>query len=167
MEHETPEPSNQSEKGKDGIRTSRKNIKFTVKRRQRGKRKSAKSIKKNIRFLGVNAAGLRPKLTTFKKIVSELKPSLFFIEETKYKDEGKLKVDNYSIFEKVRESRDGGGGLAIGCEKDLHPVWVREGEEDVETLSIEISVKAMKIRCVIGYGCQENDKIDKKKEIFR
>ena len=51
----------------------------------------------------------------------DLQPSVFFVEETKYKDTGKLKFDNYVIFELVRENREG-GGLALGCAKDLKPV---------------------------------------------
>ena len=84
------------------------------------------------------------------------------VEESKYKDEGKLKLDNYVIFELVRKSRDGGGGLALGCEKQLHPVWVREGNDEVEALSVIISVKEMKIRCCIAYGCQETDLVERK-----
>ena len=64
---------------------------------QRGKRKSAKSFTKSLRLLGVNAAGLRSKLTTFKKVLLELKPSVFFIEESKYKEIEKFKFEN-SIF---------------------------------------------------------------------
>ena len=62
------------------------------------------------------------------------------------KDEGKIKLDDYVVFEKVRKNRDGGGGLALGCIKELKPIWVREGEEQVEALSVEIFVKTMKIR---------------------
>ena len=58
---------------------------------------------------------------TFRKVLTELKPSVFFIEETKYKDTGK--------FDLVRKSRDGGGSLAIGYAKELKPAWVREGDE--------------------------------------
>ena len=136
-----------SEKAENGIKILRRNIKVPTKRKtRRGRRNRAKSFKKELRFLGVNSAGLRPKMFTFKKILSELKPSVFFIEETKYKDEGKIKLDsNYTVFERVRKSKDGGGGVALGCDKQLHPVWVREGEEDVEALSVEISVKDMKV----------------------
>ena len=75
----------------------------------------------------------------------------------------KIKLDsNYTVFERVRKSKDGGGGVALGCDKQLHPVWVREGEEDVEALSVEISVKDMKIRCCVSYGFQENEIIEKK-----
>ena len=131
---------------------------MSTKKTRRGRRRRAKVLRKQLRFLGVNSAGLRSKLSTFKKILSELKPSVFFIEETKFKDEGKIKLDsNYAIFEQVRKSRDGGGGLAIGCDKQLHPVWLREGEDDVEALSVEISAKEMKIRCCVAYGCQENE----------
>ena len=64
--------------------------------------------------MGINAAGLRSKLLTFKKVINELQPSVFFIEETKFKDSGKLKIENYDIFELVRGSRDGGGGWITG-----------------------------------------------------
>ena len=60
-----------------------------------------------MRFLGVNSAGLRSKLMTFKKVIEELKPSVFFIEETKFKDAGKFKIDNFVIFELVRKHSNG------------------------------------------------------------
>ena len=115
-----------------------------------------------LRLLGVNAAELNSKLFTFKKIISELQPSIFFVEETKYKVPGKLKIENFFIFERVRETKDGGGGLALGVAKDLKPVWVREGNDSVEALSVEITVKNMNIRCCVAYGCQETENIEKK-----
>ena len=111
--------------------------------------------------MGVNAAGIRPKIFTFKKVLAELKPSIFFIEETKYKEEGKLKLEDYHVFEKVRKNKDGGGGLALGCKKQLKPVWLREGQE-VEALSVEIFVSNKSIRCCGAYGVQENDTKEKK-----
>ena len=77
-----------------------------MKKRRRGKRNRAKHISKSLRFLGVNSAGLKQKLSTFKKVIKELEPSVFFIEESKFREEGKFKIDNYIIFELVRESRD-------------------------------------------------------------
>ena len=134
-------------------------------RAKRGKRKSTKTYKKSLRFLGVNAAGLRSKLMTFRKVITELRPSVFFIEETKFKDTGKLKVENYVIFELVRKTMNG-GGLALGCDKDLQPAWLREGGEQVEALSVQIFVKDMKIRCCIAYGCQENELIERKEAFW-
>ena len=86
---------------------------------------------------------------------------MFFIEETKLKDVGKVKFDNYILFEKPRKKKTSGGGIAIGCIEELNPVWVKEAEDDVEALSIEIFVKKMKIRCCVTYGLQENEEIDK------
>ena len=102
---------------------------------------------------------------TFKKVLSELNPSVFLIEETKFKDIGKLKLQNYITFELVRQSRDGGGGLALGCAKELQPAWVREGDDQVEALSVDIFVKSMKIRCCVAYGCQETD-LKERKDAF-
>ena len=73
-----------------------------------------------------------------------------------------MKIENYVIFEKVRSKKENGGGLAIGCIPELKPMWVREGDDLVEALSIDIFVKNMKIRCCVGYGCQEGDSIEKK-----
>ena len=99
---------------------------------------------------------------TFKKVINELNPSVFFIEESKLKNEGKLRLDPYIIFEAVRETKEG-GGLAIGCLKELKPVFLRKAENEIESLSVEISVQKMKIRCVVAYGPQENDLMEKKK----
>ena len=38
---------------------------------------------------------------------------------------------------------------------DLSPVWVGEGENETESLSVEITVNDFKIRCVAAYGPQE------------
>ena len=119
-----------------------------------------------MRLLGVNSAGLRSKLSTFRKILTKLKPSVFFVEESKYKTIGKLKFANFVIFELLRKNKEG-GGLALGCAKELQPVWLREGDDFVEALSVEIFVKMMKIRCCIAYGCQENDNVDRKQAFWK
>ena len=137
---------------------SKKNI-------RRRKRKTIKPTAKNLRFLGVNAGGLQSKLLTLKKVLLELQPAVFFIEETKYKSEGKLKLENYEIFELTRKTKEG-GGLAIGCINSLSPVWVREGNENSEALSIEIFVNKFKIRCCAAYGPQETDRIEKKNQFW-
>ena len=99
----------------------RKNLKFKTKKpKNRRKRKRVLNVTKYLRFLGVNAAGLRSKLLTFKKVLNDLKPSVFFIEETKLKKEGSFKLANYDIFELVRKNKNGGGGLALGCDKNFN-----------------------------------------------
>ena len=144
----------------------RRDLKIRIKNNKRGKRKNTKNFSRNLRFLGVNAAGLKSKLLSFNKVLTELNPSVFFVEETKMKYEGRLKLKNYVVFEKIRQDKNG-GGIALGCIKDLNPVWVREGEGDIEALSVEISVKNMKIRCCVAYGFQENENIEKKNNFWK
>ena len=125
----------------------RSRVTKSIKRKlRRGKRRRTKNFVKTLRFLGVNSAGLKTKLLTFKKVLNELKPAVFFVEETKYKEVGKLKIDDYIVFELVREHGNNGGGLALGCIKELHPTLVREGNDDIEALSIEIFPRNMKTR---------------------
>ena len=49
-----------------------------MKKNRRGTRKGAKNVSKLLRFVGINSAGLKPKMSTFKKVLTELKPSVFF-----------------------------------------------------------------------------------------
>ena len=82
---------------------------------RRGKRKSLKTFKKSLRFLGINASGLKSKTMTFKKVLAELQPSVFFIQETMFKHEGQLKLgNNFIVYELLRQNRNG-GGLAEPC----------------------------------------------------
>ena len=122
--------------------------------------------------MGVNASGLRSKFTTFRKVISDLSPSVFFIQETKMPETGKKICGGYSVFELVRKSPEtktrgqAGGGLALWCLTDLKPVRVRDGGTEVEALSVNITVQKMIIRCVVAYGCQESDIIVKKNRFW-
>ena len=138
-----------------------------MKRTRRGKRKSSKKVEKALKFLGVNAAGLKSKLATFKKVVTEQDVNVFFLQETKAKTTGTFKLENFIIFEKVRTNQDGGGGIALGCQKDLCPVWVREGDKNVETISVNISIRSMSIRLCSAYGPQEDDNVDIKEAFWK
>ena len=88
-------------------------------------RKNRRSLRKNKRkicdkklvLVGVNSAILTSKLSSFEHLLNILEPSIFFIEETKMKTQGKIKTKNsqrYQIFELVRKDKCG-GGLAIGA----------------------------------------------------
>ena len=154
-----------------GMKTIRKDIKLKVENhKSKGlkyrKIKDKRYLEKSVRILGVNAAGLKSKLTSFRNVLNELKPAVFCVEETKLKDEGRIKIENYDIFEHVRKSRDGGGGLALGCLKELKGVLVRTGEDKVEALSVDLFFRNQKIRCCVAYGCQESDPVDKKKAFW-
>ena len=55
----------------------------------------------------------------------------------------------------------------MGCIKELKPIWVREGEDHVEALSVEIFAKTLKIRCCVASGCQETDAIERKDAFWK
>ena len=146
-----------------------KNIKTKLhkKRTVRGKRNCLRKYEQSLRFLGVNTAGLKSKFTSFKKVLMELKPCVFFAQETKFREEGNIKLgDEYIVYELLRKNEKGGGGLAIGCQQNLDPCLVSEGTEMVEAISVDIFIRNMKIRCCTAYGPQENDKTEKKEAFW-
>ena len=80
------------------------------------------------------------------------------------KTQGKIRTKNsfkYQVFELIRKDRSG-GGIAIGAVNDLNPVWISEGDDDIEILVIQIEVKEFRIRCIVAYGPQENEKPERK-----
>ena len=119
-------------------------------------------------MVGVNAAGIFSKLTSFDDMLFTLSPSVFFIQETKLYTAGKIKTtnsQNYQIFELNRTNKSG-GGLAIGALNDIEPVLISEGDDETEIIVVEISASRLEIRCICGYGPQENHNLEKKKKFW-
>ena len=98
--------------------------------------------------------------------MKDLEPSVFIVQESKFKEERTLNIDGFHIFDLVRKFKDG-GGLLIGCADELNPVLIRKGNDDIELITVEISVSSMTIRCCGAYGPQENSPIDKKEEFWK
>ena len=48
--------------------------------------------------MGINAAGIKSKLHSFKDVLENLKPTVFFLQEAKCSVTGKIDVDNYGIY---------------------------------------------------------------------
>ena len=97
-------------------------------------------------FAGKNPAGARLKWPTWKKIIRQSKVCLWTLQETKCSELNKLKMDNFIIYEKVRNMREG-GGVAIGAKKDLNPVLTAEGHDEIEAISIDIHPSKIIISC--------------------
>jgi hypothetical protein len=107
--------------------------------------------------MGANAAGISSKLPSLNHVLSELNSSIFFLEETKLKYYGTLKIEKpFIIYELNRKDRNG-GGIAIGLKEELKPVWISEGNDDTEVLVVEVDISNTRVRCVGGYRPQEND----------
>ena len=133
---------------------------------RRAKKRSKNKINQNnLNIIGMNAAGISSKLNSFNNIIRQLKPAIFFIEETKLKRQGRLKLKNYVVYELNRKDKNG-GGIAIGILEELKPVWISEGDDNIEVLTIEADINGLKTRCVGAYGPQEYEKIEKKKAFW-
>ena len=130
-------------------------------------------IGNSILIVGINAAGITQKMDSFDKLLFDLQPSIWMMEETKRKQNyPKMKANNltnYQVFELRREkTKDeggkglNGGGLAIGALHDLKPVLVRQGSDDVECLTIQVTTGPTTFLCVVGYGPQKDDSPERK-----
>ena len=116
-------------------------------------------------FAGVNPAGARSKWTTWKKIIRQSDASLWTMQETKCSQANQLKMDDFIIYEKVRDTKEG-IGVAIAAKKVLNPVLISEGEDDIETISIDIHPSKMVISCTSAYGPQQRDSLEKKSRFW-
>ena len=104
-------------------------------------------------------------MSSFDSFISQVHPSLFFLQETKFQKDGKLKhLKGYQIYELIRKTKQC-GGLAIGALEEIEPAFISEGDDTTEVLVIEVNL-GVKVRCVNGYGPQENDLMSKKTKFW-
>ena len=115
----------------------RKSVKIIVKKTRRGKRKAVKVATKSFLFADCT------------QVNSLKKDDLDFV-----------------VYEKVRNKK-AGGGVAIAAKKDLNPILIFEGEEDVEALTIDIHPKNIIISCTSAYGPQLRDTPEKKSNFWK
>ena len=125
------------------------------------KRKGKKKIKrggrknKNQSFVlfSTNAAGMKCKMESLKSELKSQNVAAFTIQETHFPKKGKLKIENYEIFEAIRKKNN--GGTMIGVQKSLNPMLIKEYSEEFELLVVEIKIRNKEIRIITGYGPQE------------
>ena len=138
-------------------------VKHTSKKvHRRGKRKSVQVKQQLFSAIGVNVNGIRGKWSTLKNVITKIKPLVWNIQETKCINEGGLKLKGYTVFEHIRSSQNGGGGLAMGCSINLSPILTRIGGDEAEALSVDIKLQKVNILMCTAYGPQNNDLSDKK-----
>ena len=128
-----------------------------------------RSFKKEFRLLSYNITSLQSRLLSFSHVLNDLKPKVWSLQETHMRKAGKIKFpgsDCYQIYELIRSDK-GGGGLAVGVCKELQSVWVRQGEGEVETLTVMVSVSDLSVRVTNGYGPQEYSSKDTKEQFWQ
>ena len=118
-------------------------------------------------ILGGNAAGLLNKKESFLRNISIFKPVVYFIQETKVNKKNKIQVEDYAIFENIR-NKTSGGGIMTAVHKALQPINVSEDVEGEEILVVEATIggNKRKIRLINGYGPQEGDDEKTRKSFY-
>ena len=136
------------------------------KNKKRVKRGGRKFNKKNESFtiFSTNAAGLKKKVHSLKNEIKKSNAAVFTIQESHYNKKGKLKIENFEIFEAIRKKQS--GGSLIGAHKALNPILISEYSEDFELIVIEIKIKNKEIRVMTGYGPQETWSEDERMPFF-
>ena len=159
----SPEPKPESKRNDSGLGNKSK-----TKRNRRKEKKKNKVQTNSLKVIGVNAAGLSSKLDSFEKLLCDEDPSVFCVQETKLKKSNQIKTEStkkFTIYELHRKNSNG-GGLCIGVHKSLRPVWVSQGDDEVECLAVEIWVDDFPIRIVTAYGPQLGDKLERKQKFW-
>ena len=80
------------------------NLKTKRSKNRRALNKNKDKNNKNIIVMGSNAAGLSSKMESFEHIVNLVKPSIFFLQKTKMRREGKIKLIKLETFKSKSSS---------------------------------------------------------------
>ena len=101
-------------------------------------------------MFGVNSAGIKCKLESLDVILNQLNPQIWTIQETKLKPNEKLKsevTNKYQIYYLYRKESQG-GGLAIGIDKEIESTLIKEGNDEVEAIVVQIMLDRFPIKVV-------------------
>jgi len=153
------EENNKIQKKSNKIIKPKKNIK------QKTSKKNRENDKVDLVLYTVNANSMKKKEHSLKNILKKIKAGVFTIQETNYAKKGKLEVENYDIYEAIRNKE--GGGTVIGVHKTLEPILIEEVSDEIELLVVEIKIEDKKIRVISGYGPQESWSVELRMKFFR
>ena len=147
-------------------------------RRSLKRNKKALVLTNNFTIYGNNCDKIGNKLESLNKVLNDLTPAVFMLQETKRKmADPPIKarnLSNYQVFELNREKdkKDGGkgtagGGIAIGVLHELKPGLTQQGDDDTECLSVQVTVENQDFLCVTGYGPQLGDPAERKEGFWK
>ena len=77
------------------------------------------------------------------------------MQETKCQQPGQIVLDGFYTYEHLRSNKEG-GGVTVSALKELKPVYVSDGGEEAEAITIDIHVKNMSVSVTSAYGLQES-----------
>ena len=119
-----------------------------------------------LKLFSANCASLKNgKLVSLNAEIKSTEANIVTLQETHYKEKGKIKVNKkFTIFEAIRVKK--GGGTAIAVHEDLKPKLIEEHSDEFELVVVEIQTNEKSIRVMSGYGPQENIEEEKRLPFF-
>ena len=87
-------------------------MKSNLKLRKRCMKRNANTKNHILKLYGINSAGIKSKMQSFENVLSQLKPHIWMVEETKLKPHEKIKgevIDEFQVFYLSRQESHGGG----------------------------------------------------------
>ena len=115
--------------------------------------------------MGNNVAGMKSKKESFYNLIKQLNPGVNMLQETKFYQKGSIKVNNISVFEKLRV----GGGLMTLVHNNFMPVLIptQNGSKiSQNVLVVEGVIGKIRIRFINAYGVQETASAEDRCEFF-
>ena len=100
-------------------------------------------------MFSANADGLNKKVHSLKYQIMNCNAGIFTIQETNFFKERRFKLDDFEVFESIRQNKEK-GGILIGIHKSLQPVLIEEYEEKFELMVMEIKIANKEIRVISG-----------------
>ena len=119
-------------------------------------------------IIGNNIAGLTSKKESLINLVNTIKPAVGMFQETKLYKKGQLKLENYCIFESLRDEKRGGGLLTL-VHSNFEPVLIPQKSEVKMTeniLVVEAKLGQSRVRYINAYGVQETAPVNEKIEFL-
>ena len=115
-------------------------------------------------FIGNNCASIHNKKESLFHIIDKYNPGVLTLQETKVRRNGTRKVENYTVFESIRNESLGGGLMTI-IHDSLSPICVSVDDES-EILVVEANIESHRVRIINAYGKQESDNEHTRKLFF-
>ena len=105
-----------------------------------------------------NCNGANLKVESLKYEIKRTCSTIFTLQETHFSKKGRIKIEDFVIFEAIRKKEH---GLMLGAHMKLHPILISEYSDTFEMLVVQIKVDGREVRVITGYGPQKNLSLDK------
>ena len=112
-----------------------------------------------------NAAGLKLKVHSLRQELKHVEAGMFTIQESHFKKKGTISIEEWELFEAIRNKP--GGGTIIGVKKQFDPMLIEEYSGEIELLVVEAKISDKRVRILSGYGPQESWPLEQRLPFFK